>query len=527
MFFSLNKKIITLLVIFFVLCFTSFSYTLYNLYATKLQEEHLYIHYKNKQYNELLYNYNKIKSGTNSSEAQEDQPNFIDKIQQEQYIEQQHYKNLKSNIYLIISCLSVFAILMIFMIIVMKRLIFIPLTCFHEINKTIHNGIYGQRLELPKNRIPDDFNELEQTYNHMLDNIENQINQINHQKEFLQNILNGIPDAIRVLDFEGNIILTNEYYKNNFSYNKSHTSNTSIKCYQSLLNRKTPCSVNTTQCPLKNLISNKNIQFIQQLPWGKRQYLSVNASRIDTTDRPLIIESFRDLSHDISFSHQQKISSLGFLTTTIAHEIKNNLGSMKLILESGLNKKFKVSDYQKYNRLLHRQILECIKIPERLLKIAHASPDKLQKIDCIECIKDICALLDYEATRNGVEIKIEKTKTIPQFYGNETDFKMIILNLSQNAIKAMPSGGILQFKLSSSSQNINLSITDTGKGIPAENLPHIFEPFFSKSDSTKNTGLGLAIVKSLLHNFNGTIKVKSKINIGTSFELKIPYKEKK
>ena len=526
MFSSLNKKIIFAIVSFFIICFAIFGYTLYTLYNSRLQEDQLYLHVKNQQYNELLYHFNKIKSGTEQLSDNPEQETFSYLPQGSVDKEGNRYKNLKTNLYMVLACLTFFAAMIILMIVFMHSLILLPVYYFRQINQAVQQGIYKQRLQLPPRLFHDELNDLEQTYNKMLDSIEAHIQETKKQKEFLQNIIDGIPDAIRVLNFSGNIILTNKVYRDTLEQ-IAHSESKCTKCYTSLLRRQIPCTSSMSHCPLQELKEQNNLKFIQQLPFGKKQYLSVNASRIDTLDQPLIIESFRDLSNDIRFSHQQKISSLGFLTTALAHEIKNSLGSMRLILENILNTKMTVANKQKYSQLLYNQLIECIKIPERLLKIAKANPSETQQINCVETINEVCSLLDYEATHNGIKVQVEAEGEIPPLMGNETDFKMIFLNLAQNAIKVMPQGGNLTFQISATPKYINIKVTDTGKGIEPENLTHIFEPFFSKDTSEEHIGLGLPIVKSLLHTFGGDIKASSEIGKGTCFRLKIPHKNKK
>lgn len=524
MFFSLNKKIILSIAIFFISTFCVFGYTLYNIYNTKLQEDRQFLQLKNKQYNELLYKYYKLQSEIKNTTITP--PTDTLKDNKYEWIQQEFFKdtNLHKNIYLILSCLITFSIFIIIMILLLHTLILVPIKHFNNMNNIIRKGIYNQRLNLPKKLLNDEFSYLEQTYNQMLDNIEEQVQHIKQQHKFLQNILNGIPDAIRVLDFNGNIILTNETYNKTLEHLPTISK---AKCYQSLLERKTPCQ-DILNCPLHILDKQQKIKFIHQLPSGNKQYLSVSAARIDSTNQPLIIESFRDLSENIKFSHQQKISGLGFLTTAIAHEIKNNLGSMRLIMESLLKSKFSSSELKKYNELLYNQLLECIKIPERLLKMARSSNAENDQVNCNECIREICALLDYNATYNGIKIELDTQDTLPNITCNETDFKMIILNLAQNAIKAMSSGGTLKIETKHNSHNILINISDTGCGIPKDQLPHIFEPFFSNNkNNDEHIGLGLAIVKSLLNNLGGSISVKSKSNKGACFSLKIPYKNKK
>ena len=101
---------------------------------------------------------------------------------------------------------------------------------------------------------------------------------------------------------------------------------------------------------------------------------------------------------------------------------------------------------------------------------------------------------------------------------------MILLNLAQNAIKAMPSGGELIFTTDKDRNYVIIQVKDTGVGIEEEKINHIFEPFYSEGNLNrlKGTGLGLAIVKSLVDKYKGTISVSSIIKEGTTFTLKFP-----
>ena len=120
------------------------------------------------------------------------------------------------------------------------------------------------------------------------------------------------------------------------------------------------------------------------------------------------------------------------------------------------------------------------------------------------------------------------TAASPIMIGNEADFKMIILNLAQNALKAMPSGGELTVEVSKDKNNVTIEIRDTGIGIENEKISHIFEPFYSDGQSSRhhNVGLGLAIVKSLVDKIKGTIHVSSEVGKGTLFIIKLPKRKR-
>ena len=146
--------------------------------------------------------------------------------------------------------------------------------------------------------------------------------------------------------------------------------------------------------------------FIKVFAAYPNRHLAINAAPLNIQDAQgktlnYIVESIRDLSEDIRFSHQQKLSSLGFLATSVAHEMKNHLGSIRMITEGLLNKYFQnrsdEDEEKKYLTLIDKQLVECINVPERLLKMAQFSQEEQSKFSLQSGIHDVISLLDYEA----------------------------------------------------------------------------------------------------------------------------------
>lgn len=165
-----------------------------------------------------------------------------------------------------------------------------------------------------------------------------------------------------------------------------------------------------------------------------------------------------------------------------------------------------------------------------MLKLAQFSSDANQDIDCISGINDVLALLDYEAKHNGVNIEFRHPQSELHIRGSEGDFKMALINLIQNAFKAMPNGGNLKIEARRKRSEIEIRIIDDGIGIPADKINRIFEPFYSEgsnSSRSSGTGLGLSIVKSIVENFRASIKVNSEEKKGTCFTLNFPVSPKK
>lgn len=556
MFISLNKKILYTIFIFFIVICSIFVYAFYIVYGEKFLEEGRLNLINTKQFTEinfentmlrqelisLIQNNNNLELSPAVRQNLLENPgaNNLNEITREHKRVEDIIKNYDSrynafNRAIKVTLLS--TLLIIFMIIILgillRRWILEPINKLDHISDLAASGDLSQRVSLDANNLfTDEFDKLTATFNQMLENLNNSFNEIKEKEKFQQALIDSIPDGIRVIDEDYNIILANKSYYKQIGATASTQPG---KCYYSSQKLSQPCPRNNFTCPLWEIQNTpkKNIKVIQQFAPYSNRHLSINAApmKIDDSPKPqklYIVESIRDLSEDIKFSHQQKLSSLGFLATSVAHEMKNNLGSIRMIMENILQKFYSQTpdddEAKKYLTMVQNQIVECINVPERLLKLSRNASEVDSVVNCYNSIKEIIALLDYEAKRKGISINLETTNDQISISGNESDFKMVIINLALNAIKAMNETGELTIKISSLRQQAVIKVIDTGSGIPKNNLPHIFEPFYSdgKKDNQSGTGLGLAIVKSIVEKFHGEIDVKSKENQGTTFTLRFP-----
>ena len=115
-------------------------------------------------------------------------------------------------------------------------------------------------------------------------------------------------------------------------------------------------------------------------------------------------------------------------------------------------------------------------------------------------------------------------ENLPRIMIDAGQFKQVLINLSLNAAEAMPAGGTLVFETQISADNKNeiIKVTDTGCGIPEEEINKIFDPFFTTKDKSKGTGLGLAVSYGIIQRHNGKVGVETKIGSGTTFTIEIP-----
>jgi len=161
-----------------------------------------------------------------------------------------------------------------------------------------------------------------------------------------------------------------------------------------------------------------------------------------------------------------------------------------------------------------------------LLLLSRAPENRLQVVDISQALDDTIRLLEYDARSKGIEQKSEAPATPVRVLGDDSELRMVFLNLLQNGHHAMAAGGRLLARISETPGWACVEIIDQGHGIEAENLPHIFEPFFSRrADGLAGTGLGLTIVKNIVERHQGRIEVASTLHQGTTFSLWLPLAE--
>jgi two-component system, NtrC family, sensor kinase len=229
--------------------------------------------------------------------------------------------------------------------------------------------------------------------------------------------------------------------------------------------------------------------------------------------------------------HANRLASIGRLASGVAHEINNPLEIINqktgLIIDLLTLGKDAAPD----QRLLPLadDVLEAVKrcgtITRQLLDFARHMEPSVEPVDMEEVISQVLALLEKDALHRGITIQVDPVPAIPGFECDRSSLLQIFLNLAENAITAMETTGILTIGVThENTDQIFIQVSDTGKGISPEDLPKIFEPFYSSRTDRWGAGLGLAITYGLIQEMGGDITVKSLVGKGTRFMLTLPVK---
>ena len=396
--------------------------------------------------------------------------------------------------------------------------------------KKFTNGDLQARVKLKGN---DEISQLGSSFNEMVKTIEKQWETINKRQQFLQSLIDGIPDGIRVLDQNYNILLYNKAYAEQLTGDTENIID--HKCY-SIHNRNEQCIPTMETCPLYEIKKHgKPVKAVHHHinGSGNKQSVEIFAAQIISGDdlgkEPIIIEVIRDLSKSVNYSQEQRLTALGMLASGVAHEIHNPLGSIQIAFQSIdqlIEADEPVIDQLKYYiKLIEGEIDKCVDITGRLLKLGSLPDTHLQPINLNTVISETISLLQWEANSKSIQMNIHISDKELRVMATDNELRMMILNIVQNAYHAMPNGGDLSIhlKLKKKEKQIQIIIQDTGVGISKTMQERIFDPFFShRSSDKKGTGLGLSITQAIIKRFDGSISVDSKLGEGSTFTITLP-----
>jgi PAS domain S-box-containing protein len=253
---------------------------------------------------------------------------------------------------------------------------------------------------------------------------------------------------------------------------------------------------------------------------------------VDTTIVPFIDEKgkpyqFLAIRNDITerkrteeILHQQdKLAAVGQLAAGVAHEIRNPLTSMKGYTEF-LQLDEKDPERLEFLNIILDEIERVNMIVEDFMVLAKPKAVELEEKNVIPVIKNVVSLLEFEARKRHVRLHLECEAEIIQIECDENRLKQVFLNFIKNGIEAMPNGGDLYVRTFIKDNNVQISIQDTGVGIPEDKLKKLGEPFFTTKKN--GNGLGLMVSFKIIESHNGKVFIESEQNKGTTFNIFLP-----
>lgn len=406
-----------------------------------------------------------------------------------------------------------------------QRYVIRPVTHLTTASRALEHGDLNQRVRLDGS---DELASLGNAFNSMARQLQERIDDAEHQRGFLQSLVDAIPDGVRVIDSTYRVVLTNRAYREQLNLGDSDGVGNS--CHLVSHQSDSPCPSTLVTCPVHELsVHDGPVKALHRHYdiHGKVTDVEIYAARmqsvVDGKPRTMVVESIRDLSKQIEYSHEQKLSELGKLATGVAHEIHNPLASVRLAID-GLRHGVTEPDPEiaEYLELVDSEVNKCVTFTERMLRIGMPPSDVPELVEIEGVVDDTLSLARWESEQLGVHVSTDLQPGL-RVLASDSELRMVMLNLIQNAFHAMPQGGDLKVTSRQHDSNIQIKVRDSGIGIEADRLRHIFDPFYSRrADGAKGTGLGLSIVRNIVERYGGTINVDSEPQRGSVFSVLLP-----
>src|SRR6516225_994986 len=261
----------------------------------------------------------------------------------------------------------------------------------------------------------------------------------------------------------------------------------------------------------------------------KRVNVSVQAIQ-EAGERMGALVTLRDLDSLESIGTQLRVSerlaALGRITAGVAHEVKNPLNSMRLWLE---NLKETLSFDGFYDgdgpsrqavQVLDKEIDRLDQVVKRFLDFTRPMDVRLEATQLAELLREVLEIAKPQLLKSNIQLAQLLPIDVPEAYVDRALLKQAVLNLVLNAAEAMPNGGQLRLMLSRRGEMAEITVGDTGKGIPPENQQKIFQLFFTTRPG--GSGIGLASTFRIVQLHNGSINFTSEVGRGTTFRIELP-----
>lgn len=220
-----------------------------------------------------------------------------------------------------------------------------------------------------------------------------------------------------------------------------------------------------------------------------------------------------------------KLTTVGTLTSGIAHELNNPLNNIAITTETLMEDFKRLSEGEKWKLLqdVYFETERAGEIVKSLLDFTREEKPESVPVVLSEVVESTRRLLHNEMDLSGVTFRAEIPDDLPTVRGAVNPLRQVFLNLFINAVHAMPNGGTLSVRATQTAgDRVCVEVIDTGCGIPADVLPRIFDPFFTTKEPGKGTGLGLSVSVGILRKHGGEMRVASEVGKGTTFHLCLP-----
>ena len=364
------------------------------------------------------------------------------------------------------------------------------------------------------------------------------------ERSFLETLFNTIEDGVLVANSEGEIIYLNNAVTQLFGYDEVE-----------LMGKPVECLLPDLDWDFLRAMDREGSQGLVRrefdLSYPKPRFIRLYAASLDghaesSTGMALILHDateVREQTYDVIES--ERIQALTLLAASVAHELGNPLNALSIHLQLIERELRKLQPSSGLVKLDEYQINEISDISAKLEKYVNVAKGEVGRLDYIvtqflqairparpnskknslnDIVEETIELLRPEFNNRGQSLKLELVEDLPLAFFDIGQIKQSLINLMKNSMQAMSTGGELMIKTGEAGDGIWVSLTDTGCGIPQEQIKQIFEPYYTTKE--KGSGLGLMIVQRIVRDHDGRLELTSHGSKGATFRIWLPKDER-
>jgi signal transduction histidine kinase len=218
----------------------------------------------------------------------------------------------------------------------------------------------------------------------------------------------------------------------------------------------------------------------------------------------------------------ERLAAVGKVAARVAHEVNNPLAIIKTAVRIIRNQSRPDSPTIGSLQIIEEEISRIARIIQELLESSHPTPPVQELVQVNTVILGLERLLEHDLREKLIGLKVILEPALPRVLISSDQLKQVVLNIVRNAEHAMPQGGELVTRTAQQGRFVDLSIADTGCGIPAEHRERIFDPFFTTKQRGRGVGLGLSVSYGIITAAHGHIEVESEVGKGSTFHVSLP-----
>ncbi len=387
-----------------------------------------------------------------------------------------------------------------------------PIRALVKGTKEIGRGNLGYRINVDTT---DEISHLADAFNQMSYNLKNNMEELRMSEERYKRLVDGISDAVILIDSKKTILSWNSAATKMFGYS-----------FEEVIGKDTCILFDSekdgSRCQDNKILDGESL-FVKHSGLTFSGVVHCKPLKVGNEEgRVLVIRDISEQKANEKLERQllqaDKLATLGKLAAGVAHEINNPLANISLYSEMAMKT---ASDGKLAEKLktINEEANRAALIAKGLLDFARQSEIKSVPTDINEEIKKVLNILGPEL--KGIEVSTD-LGVIPHISADSDQIRQVFMNILTNSIQAVGENGIIQIKTLTKKGCVETMFSDNGRGIPPENLGKVFDPFFTTKAPGEGTGLGLSICYGIIQRHNGSIDVESEVGAGTTFTVRLP-----